>query len=362
MTRELTFRPTEIPQKPQPAHRDGWIIRAAEAGLIPDTLLRFGIRRLSAQRLKEERAGGSSAIAERTRQYLEEWQAGPIALVPEKANEQHYEVPPRFFELTLGRYLKYSCAYWGDGVTDLSTAEAAMLALTCERAELADHQRILELGCGWGSLSLWMAEHYPHAQITSVSNSTPQRQWIEQQAQERGLNNLTVVTADINDFETSQTFDRVVSVEMFEHCRNHQELFRRASGWLATGGKLFTHVFCHRDLYYPYESRGEGDWMARHFFSGGVMPSYDLFTQAQQSLSLENRWWFDGGHYQKTSEAWLDLLDQHRDEVSALFAAQGQDGPRATQRWRMFYMAVAEMFGYAGGQEWGVGHYLFHKP
>jgi len=358
----LTFPPTDLPQKPQPAHRDGWVIRAAEARLIPDGLLRIGIRRLCAQRLKEEQAGGQAAIAKRTQQYLQDWQAGPIALVPEKANEQHYEVPPRFFELTLGRYLKYSCAYWGDGIADLSAAEAAMLEITCERAELADGQRILELGCGWGSLSLWMAEHYPGAQITSVSNSRPQREWIEKTAKQRGLNNLIVVTADINDFQTADTFDRVVSVEMFEHCRNHQELFSRVNGWLNAQGKLFTHVFCHRELYYPYESKGEGDWMARHFFSGGVMPSFDLFTQAQQSLKLETRWWLDGQHYQKTSEAWLALLDQHRGEVRALFAAQGQDGPRAIQRWRMFYMAVAEMFGYAGGQEWGVGHYLFSKP
>ncbi len=357
----MTFPPTELPQKPKPAHRDGLIIRAAEAGAIPDKLLRFGIRRLCAQRLKEELDGGALAIKQRATQYLADWQAGPIALVPEKANEQHYEVPPRFFELSLGRHLKYSCALWQDGVTNLDQAEADMLALTCERAELDDGMRILELGCGWGSLSLWMAAQYPNAQITSVSNSSPQREWIEQQARVRGLHNLTVVTADINDFQTEKTFDRVVSVEMFEHCRNHKELFSRVNGWLNAGGKLFTHVFCHRDLYYPYESKGEGDWMARHFFSGGVMPSYDLFLKAQDSLQVEDRWWLGGEHYQKTSEAWLQLLDANRAQAQKLFAEQGQDGARAVQRWRMFYMAVAEMFGYARGNQWGVGHYLFSK-
>ncbi len=357
----MTFPPTEIPKKPQPVHRDGWVIRAAEARLIPDALLRMGIRHLCAQRLREEHQGGPAAMAQRAAEYLQDWQAGPVALVPEKANEQHYEVPPRLFELSLGKHLKYSCSLWDAGTENLDQAESAMLELTCERAQLRDGQQILELGCGWGSLSLWMAEHYPSAQVTSVSNSTPQREWIEQRARERNLGNLRVITADINDFDTQEQFDRVVSVEMFEHCRNHQLLFQRIHGWLKPEGKLFTHVFCHRDLYYPYESKGEGDWMARHFFSGGVMPSFDLFLKAQQSLRLDSRWWLGGEHYQKTSEAWLKLLDAHRAEAEQLFAAQGQDGARAVQRWRMFYMAVAEMFGYAGGVEWGVGHYLFQR-
>lgn len=342
--------------------RDSLIIRLAEAGKIPDALLRMGIRHISRRRLRDELAGGENEAERRMRGYLQEWQAGPVALVPEKANEQHYEVPPRFFELTLGRYLKYSCGLWDAGTDTLDDAEATMLALTCERAELADGQAVLELGCGWGSLSLWMAEKYPASRIVSVSNSTPQRQWIEATARDRGLDNLTVITADINDFQIDEQFDRVVSVEMFEHCRNHQELFRRIRGWLAPGGKLFTHVFCHRTLFYPYEAKGDSDWMARHFFSGGIMPSFDYFMKAQQSLRLDSRWWLDGTHYQQTSEAWLALTDSHRDELVALFARDGQDGALVVQRWRMFYMAVAEFFGLDNGRQWGVGHYRFSLP
>lgn len=359
MTRELTLNPRDTSNRP--VHRDSFSIRAAEAGWVPDRLLRMAIRHISGLRLKEERAGGDKGRLQRAQQYLDEWQTGPIALVPEKANEQHYEVPPRFFELTLGKHLKYSCSLWEPNTQTLDEAEEAMLALTCARAELADGQKILELGCGWGSLSLWMAQHYPNAEITVVSNSQPQREWIEETAKNRGLANLTVITADINAFSTDLSFDRVVSIEMFEHCRNHKELFSRIHGWLNPGGKLFTHVFCHRTYLYPYESRGQSDWMARHFFSGGVMPSFNLLVEGQDSLNLDQRWWIDGTHYQKTSEAWLALTDQHRDELQSLFTSLGDDGARAVQRWRMFYMAVAEMFGLHGGQEWGVGHYLFVK-
>ncbi len=361
MTSASTFPPKAQTTPPQGSN-DGLLIRAAEAGWIPDRALRWGIRRICAERLREEQRGGAAAIRRRTRDWLEQWQDGPIAVLPEAANAQHYEVPAEFFDLALGPQLKYSCALWPEGVDTLADAETAMLALTCERAGLEDGMQILELGCGWGSLSLWMAQRYPNARIVAVSNSTDQYRWITTRARERGLDNLLVVTADINRFQTGARFDRVVSVEMFEHCRNHARLFQHIRQWLKPGGKLFTHVFCHRALAYPYESRGDSDWMARHFFSGGIMPSYDLFIDAQHSLALEQRWWLDGQHYQRTSEAWLQRLDARSAEAIALFEAQGTDGRRAVQRWRMFFMAVAELFGYEQGRQWGVGHYLFAAP
>ena len=238
-----------------------------------------------------------------------------------------------------------------------------MLTLSCARAELADGMDILELGCGWGSLTLWMAREYPNAQITAVSNSTPQRLWIEQQAQARGLNNIQVVTSDINDFETDQFYDRVVSIEMFEHLRNHRLLFERIAGWLREDGRLFCHVFCHRELAYPYEAQGENDWMAKYFFTGGIMPSYELFLHYQDKLQIVDRWWLSGKHYEKTSNAWLAKQDAQKAELIELFKQHypADEAARWFQRWRMFFMAVAELFGYENGHQWGVGHYLF-KP
>ncbi len=336
-------------------------IDLAERGWLPDSLLRWGMRRICSERLNEEHANDLEARDARFKNYLADWSSGPLAIATEDANEQHYELPPAFFEATLGKHLKYSSAYWPDGINNLDAAETAMLALTCNRAELGDGMNILELGCGWGSLSLWMARHYPNARITAVSNSAPQRGWIMEKATNEGLNNLDVITADINDFSTQQQFDRVISVEMFEHLRNHALLFKRIRGWLRDDGKLFTHVFCHRELAYPYETQGDNDWMARYFFTGGIMPSYNLFLHYQQDLQLDNRWWLSGTHYEKTSNAWLARLDASRDDMLALFEQHypSSEAARWVQRWRMFYMAVAELFGYDRGQQWGVGHYLF---
>lgn len=338
------------------------LIDWAERGLVPDMLLRRGIRQLLAKRLRQEDAGSPEANARRTDQWVREFSAGPLALVPERANEQHYEVPARLFELTLGPHLKYSCGYWPDGVSTLAESEEAALQLTCERAELGGAQEILELGCGWGSLTLWMAEHYPEARITAVSNSASQREFILERARQRGVDDrLEVITADINQFSIQRNFDRVVSVEMFEHVRNHRELFRRIADWLKPDGKLFTHVFCHRDLTYPFEDRGKQDWMSRYFFSGGIMPGRDLLPRYQDCLQLEEEWVWDGRHYQKTSEAWLARMDQNRDQIlPVLEATYGRaEARRWFQRWRMFYLAVAELFGYQQGQQWQVAHYRF---
>lgn len=335
-----------------------------ERGWVPDALTRMGIRHLLATRLRDEDKGDPAAQDLALQRLLAELRASPMALHTDKANEQHYELPPAFFQRIMGRYLKYSAGYWPPGVETLSDAEAAMLALTGERAQLAAGQRILELGCGWGSLTLWMAERYPNARIQAVSNSRPQREFIEAECRRRGIGNVQVFTADMNDFATDQRFDRVVSVEMFEHMRNYQRLLQRIAGWLQPGGKLFVHVFSHRRFAYPFETEGADNWMGRCFFTGGLMPSHDLLTHFQEDLTLEERWRLNGRHYQRTAEAWLANQDQHRAELLALFAAvYGPDqAARWFQRWRVFFMACAELFGYGGGEEWGVSHYRFGQP
>lgn len=336
-------------------------IALAEAGWLPDSLLRWGVRRICAQRLDEETANDPGIFDLRQRNYLNEWRNGPLAIATNDANDQHYELPPAFFGAVLGEHLKYSCAYWPEAVDCLDHAEAAMLTLTCARAELADGMDILELGCGWGSLTLWMAREYPNARITAISNSAPQRQFIEQQATARGLDNVRIITTDINDFEADAYYDRVISIEMFEHLRNHELLFKRIAGWLRDDGRLFTHVFCHRELAYPYETKSDNDWMAQYFFTGGIMPSYGLFLNYQQDLELVDRWWLGGEHYQKTSNAWLAQQDAQKDALIRLFKQHypTAEAARWFQRWRMFFMAVAELFGYDQGRQWGVGHYLF---
>lgn len=339
------------------------LIDWAERGRIPDRLLRFGMRRLMGARLRAERGDGGEGQFARYQQRLAGLREGPLALHTDAANVQHYEVPSTFFEHVLGRYLKYSCALWPAGTESLDQAEAAMLQLTCERAGLADGQRILELGCGWGSLSLWMAEHYPGSRITAVSNSASQREFIEARARAAGLDNLEIVTADMNDFSTETQFDRVVSVEMFEHMRNYRELLHRISSWLAPEGRLFVHVFCHRELLYPFETEGSYDWMAEHFFTGGLMPAEQMFAWFQDDLVLEMQWRVDGRHYERTSNAWLARLDAADEEIMKIFSAVygAAEARRWVQRWRMFFMAVAELFGYDRGRQWFVTHALFSR-
>ena len=335
-----------------------------ERGCMPDKLVRMGIRRLLKKRLAAVDQGSSVANRKRLDALIEEFSNGPLALVPEKANEQHYEVPAELFVKTLGQRLKYSGCYWPEGVADLNQAEEAALAKSCEHAELVDGMDVLELGCGWGSLSLWMAEHYPNAKITSVSNSASQREFILRRAQERGVDaNLNVITCDINDLQCQQKFDRVVSIEMFEHVRNHKELFRRIAGWLTDDGRLFAHIFCHRQWTYKFEDQGSSDWMSRYFFSGGIMPGNDLFLQYQDDLTLQQQWTWNGMHYQKTCEAWLRNMGKNRSQIMPLLEETygEKDAVRWFNRWRMFYLACSELFGFREGQEWWVSHYLFSK-
>ncbi len=334
----------------------GLAIAAMERGLVPDALIRAGIRRLNRQRLAEE---ASKAANGEHQELCEELVSAPLAVETEAANEQHYEVPAGFFTRVLGKHLKYSCCWFEPGA-GLDTAEAAMLERYCERAGLADGQRILELGCGWGSLSLFMAARYPGATITVLSNSSSQRAFIEGEMEERGLTNLTVLTRDINDFAPEERFDRVVSIEMFEHVRNHTRLLRSIASWLEPDGRLFVHIFCHRAHTYLFQAEGEDNWMGRTFFSGGMMPAADFLPGLDAPLDLEDSWRVGGEHYQQTAEAWLVNLDARKREVMpVLRETYGADAERWFQRWRIFFLACAELFGFDGGREWHVMHYLF---
>lgn len=330
-----------------------------EQGWVPDPLVRAGIRRICARRLREEAAGSDTDREVGFAALVASMRRGPIASDPAAANRQHYEVPAAFYEQVLGPHLKYSCGFWPAGVDTLVGAERAMLDLTCERAKLADGQTLLDLGCGWGALALYAADRFPASRIVAVSNSRRQRAFIEAKAAELGLGNVAVWTAGIDDFVPPGRFDRIVSIEMFEHMRNYQELLRRLASWLTPDGRLFVHVFSHARYAYTYQSRGASDWMARHFFTGGLMPSHDLLLHFQDHVEVEARWHLDGTHYQRTAEAWLANLTSRRAAVRHVLALTYGAGAadRWWTRWRIFFMACAEMFGFRGGREWGISHY-----
>jgi cyclopropane-fatty-acyl-phospholipid synthase len=340
------------------------LIDLAEHGLVPDAFLRHGIRRLCRQRLLDEGLLDCAAADARFNALIAELKDSPVAIETQAANEQHYELPTEFFQLCLGKRLKYSSAFYSNGDESLDQAEEQMLQLYGERAGLQDGQHILELGCGWGSLTLWMAEHYPNARITAVSNSATQRAHITGQCSLRGFDNVTVLTRDVNvlDFPDDQ-FDRCVSVEMFEHMRNYRTLLASISRWLKPDGKLFVHIFVHRYLMYPFETEGDGNWMGRYFFTGGIMPSADTLLHFADTLSVERRWLVPGRHYAQTSNHWLANQDANGPAVLAILeqAYGKQQAPLWAQRWRMFWMACAELFAYNDGNEWMVSHYLFEN-
>ena len=340
-----------------------YAIDLTERGLVPDVVVRKSIRELNKSRLNELSLDNCEAAMQKQTDFIAMMDNSPIALMTDKANEQHYEVPADFFSLALGKQRKYSSCYWDPLTRSLDQAEKNSLLLSCEHAEFADGMDILELGCGWGSLTLWMAEHYPNANITAVSNSHSQKTFIESQAQAKGLNNIRIVTADMNDFHIEQQFDRVVSIEMFEHMRNYRELMRRISNWLKADGKFFMHIFCHRTTPYEFADRNDNDWMSRHFFSGGIMPSQDLPLHFQDHLKIDEQWRWSGTHYEKTANAWLENTDQQKEAVLDIFANTygADDAHRWWMRWRMFFMACAELFGHDNGQEWYVSHYRFAK-
>jgi cyclopropane-fatty-acyl-phospholipid synthase len=335
------------------------LLQLAENGTLPDALLRVGIRKLLKKRLSY-----LALNPETTQAFLQRLADAPVAVDTDAANAQHYEVPTRFFLKVLGPRMKYSSCIWPEGVNTLADAENAMLDLTCQRAEISDGMDILELGCGWGSLSLWMARQYPRANILAVSNSATQRAHIETQALDQGLSNIEVRTCDVNDFDPGRTFDRIVSVEMFEHLRNPGKLLDRAANWLNPGGKLFLHVFTHNGAPYLFQDSGNpDDWMSKYFFTGGMMPSPDLLPASTRALKLEEEWIVNGMEYSCTLEAWLKRQDQHREKLLPILAkAYGEDQAEIWfQRWRLFWMACSELFKYKGGNEWPVHHYRFCK-
>ena len=339
------------------------LITLAEKGTLPDFMIRLGIRKLCQERLDKTQIGGPEAIEKHHQKWVEKLKESPVALVPEKANEQHYEVPPEFFKLVLGKHMKYSSGYWDINNNSLDESERFMLEKSCARAELKDGHSILELGCGWGSLTCFMAKRYPNSKITAVSNSADQKKVILNRCEEENINNVIVITADMNDFSIDNKFDRVVSIEMFEHMRNYQVLLERISNWLVDDGKLFVHIFTHKDLVYPFEDSGDGDWMAREFFSGGIMPSHKLLLHFSRHMGIESMWKVSGTHYSKTSLAWLKMMDKNKAEILNIFSktyGQGEEG-KWFQRWRIFFMSCQELFGFKNGIEWGVSHYRFIK-
>jgi cyclopropane-fatty-acyl-phospholipid synthase len=338
-------------------------INWTESGLIPDAVIRTGIRRLLERKAAEIRSGEVDYAARKLNDFVAMMNSSPIALAPELPNEQHYEVPAEFFTQVLGTNRKYSCCYWPQDIVNLDEAEAAALAMTVERAGIEDGMRVLDLGCGWGSLSLWIAEHFPRCQVTSVSNSLSQREFITGLAAKRKVENIEVIVCDMNDFDAPGSYDRVVSIEMFEHMRNYGELFRKIDRWLSPGGKFFMHIFCHRTTPYEYVDNGPSDWMSRHFFSGGIMPSVDLPLRFPNNLNVEKTWRWNGLHYAKTCRAWLENMDAREDEVRPIIeSTYGTDNmERWFMRWRMFFMACEELFRYEGGNEWFISHYLFRK-
>lgn len=339
------------------------VIDWAELGFLPDKAIRLGIRRLLKHRLTEIRASDCEAVASDKERFIEIMDASPVALLPQLANEQHYEVPTEFFNLVLGHQRKYSCSFWDEDCVSLDRAESIALKRTAERAQLRDGQAVLDLGCGWGSFSLWAAERYPNSMFTAVSNSRTQCTAIVEMAETKGLSNLKVLTCDMNDFEPKGRFDRIVSIEMFEHIRNYRVMFERVSSWLNPHGYFFMHIFCHRSAVYEFIDSGPSDWMTRHFFSGGIMPSDDLPLFFQEHLKLRKRWRWSGSHYEKTANAWLDKMDAQKSVIMPIFISTygAKSAQQWWMRWRMFFMACAELFGYAHGQEWWVSHYLFES-
>jgi cyclopropane-fatty-acyl-phospholipid synthase len=335
------------------------IIGTAERVPLPDVIVRAAIQRLCSRTAARMAAGSTETDAA----FARDMAARAIAEHTDAANAQHYEVPAAFFAHVLGPNRKYSSCFYKEPVSTLREAEEEALRQTVEHADLADGQSILELGCGWGSLSLWMARQFPNSQVTGVSNSRSQRNYIEAEAAERGLNNLRIVTADMNVFEPQAQFDRIVSVEMFEHMMNWRELMTRVKSWLAPDGRFFLHIFTHRSGAYLFDRADRDDWIAQHFFTGGVMPSHSLIRQYADLFEVEKEWRWSGVHYQRTALHWLANFDAHHDEIEAILRfTYGGDTGLWMRRWRWFFLATAGLFGYADGSEWGVSHYRMKAP
>lgn len=345
----------------------GHFIQWMEQGKIPDFVIRMGIRRLLKTRLLQMKNEVNGQLSHYLANYVQQLKSSPLAILTDVANQQHYEVPTEYFHLSLGAHKKYSSCYWTDEMLTLEQAEQKSLDLSIEHAQIQNGMAVLELGCGWGSLSLELARRFPDSKITSVSNSRTQKLYIDEQARLRGLSNLTVLTRDLSKEESydfgETKYDRVMSIEMMEHLRNYEKFFSLVSKSMKKEAKFFIHIFTHKTTPYFFETEGEDNWMGKYFFSGGQMPSRDLFDQFDKDLRVEQKWDWNGQHYQKTLEAWLHKMDQNEEVIRELFAqAYGQHQVETwINRWRVFYMACAELFGYNKGEEWGVTHYLMSR-
>jgi len=319
---------------------------------LPDFFVRFGMRRLLQSTLNE--------LVLADEEFAKDLKTRPIAESTQKANEQHYEVPAQVYEVMLGPWLKYSSGYWPKEETTLKESEEAMLNLMCERAELSASgiQTVLDLGCGWGSAALFIATKYPNLQVTCVSNSESQREYIKAKAERLGLSNVTPVTQDANVMTFPPgSFDRIVSNEMLEHMKNYEKLFKKIASWLTPNGKIFIHIFTHKNKSYHFEK----GWMAETFFTGGTMPSAHLLTLFQDDLKLEEQWKVNGKHYSRTLETWLVQLDANRENLRPVFQEVYGNAKMWHNNWRLFNMACSELFRFNDGEEWFVSHYRFAK-
>lgn len=340
-----------------------WLaLQLLEHDLLSDRIIRAGIRRMIAARLREATPPDEATAAARLRQFAAERSSGPISSESARGRLP-FDAPPEFYRLTLGRRLKYSSGYWSEGTKTLDEAEDEMLELSAAHAGFADGQRVLELGCGWGSLALWIARRFPHAEIVAVSNSRTQKAWIDERARHERLTNLQTLAVDLDRFVAPGRFDRIVSVELFEHVRNWRALLQNIARWLADNGQLFLHILTHRQYAYAYDERDRSDWMAAYFFSGSMMPADRLLFEFQGDLVVREHWPLSGVHCQRTAEAWLANMDRRPAEViKVLEAAYGR---RQARRWwtryRVFFMACAELWGWRNGQEWLVSHYTLTK-
>ncbi|HYX32391.1 MAG TPA: cyclopropane-fatty-acyl-phospholipid synthase family protein [Oligoflexus sp.] len=331
-------------------------------GLIPEPVIRLSIQQLLRKRIADESKHDVAMSQEHLNQLIKQLKDSPIAIETAEANRQHYELPPEFFQMVMGRWLKYSCGLWDSSTKDLSQSEENMLQVYLQRAGIQDGMEILELGCGWGSFSLFTAKRFPGCKVTGVSNSGPQRQFIMKRAAELGIKNLEIITQDVNKLEMTRTFDRVVSIEMFEHMRNYEKLLGRISGWLKPEGKLFVHIFTHKNLAYLFEDNDASDWLTRNFFTGGIMPSDHLLFYFNRDLRVDQHWVVNGQNYQKTSEAWLANMKAHEKEIMAIFQTHYKDEAQKWWNfWKIFFLACAELWGFRQGNEWHVSHYLFSK-
>ena len=337
-----------------------WFNPLLARGLIPDWILRRGVRSQGKERLNMMNKVDSTKEYSK---FINEASTGNIAVNTDDANNQHYEVDSEFFKYCLGKNLKYSCCFWDENTLDLDAAEDNMLEIYSQRAQITDGMSILDIGCGWGSLSLFLAQKYPKSEITGVSNSSSQKIFIDSVASERNISNLNIITRDINDFRTEEKYDRILSIEMFEHTKNTKKLMNLINDWLNPNGLFFMHVFAHKENPYYFDRDQKNAWMAKYFFTGGMMPNHNLFKDLKSNLEYQKSWMLSGEHYEKTSNAWLDKMDQNKRKILSLFERSNSSSiaKRKFHFWRLFYIACAEIFGYDNGNEWVVSHHLFKK-